>query len=90
MPGVIAFAVDFSNGTIYLPPDQYGSRISNGNEKRLVGIRIPQKRLTIQVLEKVVSAHTELEIQLVPGEYHTEELEQLDDFWNQTARLGNV
>jgi hypothetical protein len=26
IPGVIAFAVDFSNGTIYLPPD--GSRVS--------------------------------------------------------------
>ena len=26
IPGVIAFAVDFSNGTIYLPPRHYGER----------------------------------------------------------------
>lgn len=32
VPGVIAFAVDFSNGTIYLPPGQTAARDNANNE----------------------------------------------------------
>lgn len=89
VPGVIAFAVDFNNGTIYLPPDHYG-RTSDKKEKRLVGIKFPRRRMTVQELEEVVSLHAERDIQLVPGRYQTEQLEDIDQFWPKAESLGGV
>src|SRR6185503_14332825 len=43
IPGVIAFAVDFSTGAIYLPPDQYGSAERSAKDRSLVTVNVPQK-----------------------------------------------
>ena len=42
IPGVIAFAVDFSTGAIYLPPDQYGLNRSKRGKEKLVTVRLPK------------------------------------------------
>lgn len=90
IPGVIAFAVDFNNGTIYLPPQQYGRRTLGKNEKKLVSVKFPKTRLSIQTLETIVSIHSDRDIQLTPGAYHTEELEQIDDFWKKSESLSKA
>ena len=89
IPGVIAFAVDFSTGAIYLPPDHYGLGGSKRRGEELVTVRLPKEEMTVHKLEKIVSEHTEREIQLTAGAYHTEELHNIDQFWTTTDKLAS-
>lgn len=81
VPGVIAFAVDFNNGTIYLPPDHYGLKSPNSGEKQLVTVSVPHEQMTVQKLEEIISKHAERDIHLTPGTYQTQELKTIDEFW---------
>lgn len=81
IPGVIAFAVDFNNGTIYLPPGQSGQKTAENKETPLVSVRVPDEPLTVNRLAEVVSQHTEREILLTPGGYQTEQLKDINEFW---------
>src|SRR3954451_14580763 len=45
-PGVIAFAVDFSTGAIYLPPEQFGATGRPAKDQSLVTVNVPQNELT--------------------------------------------
>jgi hypothetical protein len=76
VPGIVAFAVDFSNGTIYLPPER--SVYSSPAELRT--IRMSPAELTPQRLEAVVQQHTGQTIQLAAGAYRATKLERIDDF----------
>jgi hypothetical protein len=86
VPGVIAFAVDFATGAIYLPSGQYGERRRGDHAERLVAVPGPDEPLSIAVLERIVSRHAERTVELVPGEYQTEPLSTLDDFWPAAER----
>src|SRR5215475_12594165 len=57
IPGVIAFAVDFSTGAIYLPPPGYAGTTPPAKGQELVEVRVPQKELSPQRLEQVASRH---------------------------------
>jgi hypothetical protein len=81
IPGVIAFAVDFTNGTIYLPPEGYARQSPGADEREFVTVKLPEGPITPSKLEAIVSEHAEREIQLTPGTYQTQELESIDDFW---------
>ena len=80
IPGVIAFAVDFHNRTIYLP-QYYGAVPQAGTNKQLVSVQMPEGDLTLEGVEKVVSQHAERSVRLLPGQYQTWELETVDQFW---------
>jgi hypothetical protein len=88
IPGVIAFAVDFSTGAIYLPPNQYGSAGRPANDQSLVAVNVPQKELTQQRLEEVASRHAGRDVRLVAGEYDTAPLSKIDDFWTTREKLA--
>jgi hypothetical protein len=88
VPGVIAFAVDFATGAIYLPAGQYGIRRRKPDAERLVEVPFPKEPLSIETLERVVSRHTRRTVELTPGEYLTEPLATLDEFWPAATRLG--
>jgi hypothetical protein len=90
VPGVIAFAVDFNNGTIYLPPDQGALKAPSRARKQLVKVRFPDKQLTVRQMEQILSKHAERDIQLTPGAYQTEELENIDDFWVAADKMAAV
>ncbi len=83
IPGVIAFAVDFSNGTIYLPPDGLADNSPSGEERKFVEVKLPEGPITPAQLEQIVFEHTQREIQLTPGSYQTAELASIDDFWSK-------
>lgn len=91
IPGVIAFAVDFSNGTIYLPtyPTYYrtGHR-SRPSDKRLSSVRVPQLQRTPESVAQAVSEQIGQPIQLAPGSYRTRELSSLDEFWTTHEKLA--
>lgn len=81
VPGVIAFAVDFINGTIYLPPDQYGATGGPGQERELVSIAVPPRQLSRTEIERQLSRHLDRPVELRTGTYATSELADLGDFW---------
>src|SRR4029079_10524297 len=79
LPGVIAFAVDFSTGAIYLPPPGYGSTKppANGqlvnnktvdNDVQLVEVHVPKTELTPERLEQVASKHAGRDVHLAAGQ----------------------
>lgn len=83
IPGVIAFAVDFNNGSIYLPPEQYGSRRRRrGEPTEFVTVRIPRDQLNTRKIEEVVSNHIDHPIELKAGTYQIQELNHVDEFWD--------
>jgi len=88
IPGVIAFAVDFSTGAIYLPPNQYGATGRPTKDRSLITVTVPQKQLTQQRLEQVASQHAGRDVRLVDGKYDTAPLTKLDDFWSTRERLA--
>jgi hypothetical protein len=89
IPGVISFAVDFTTGAIYLPPNPgIGGNARPVKDQPLVAVQVPQKELTQQRLEQVASHHAGRDVRLVAGEYDTAPLAKLDDFWTTRERLA--
>jgi hypothetical protein len=87
IPGVIAFAVDFTTGAIYLPPPGYGDSRSPEDDQPLVAVHVPKDELTSQRLEQVASEHSGQDVRLVEGQYETTRLSKLADFWPTWDRL---
>lgn len=88
IPGVIAFAVDFNNGTIYLPPSPGVTRATPSTKPRLVSVRIPRGELTKERIEQVASAHVSRPVQLDSGNYRHTPLESTDHFWDALAQMS--
>ena len=88
IPGVIAFAVDFSTGAIYFPPDQCGDAGRPANDQSLVTVNVPQKELTPQRVQEVASQHAGRDVRLIAGKYDTAPLSKLDDFWTTREKLA--
>lgn len=78
IPGVIAFAVDFSNGTIYLPSNRISQSV--GKRRSLRAVAVSREHLSRERIETVVTAEIGRPIRLTEGMYHTAELDSLDDF----------
>jgi hypothetical protein len=87
IPGVIAFAVDFTTGAIYLPPSGYGDNTRPPTDEQLVTVEVPPSELTQQRLEEVATHHTGRDVRLISGEYKTARLSNLADFWPTWATL---
>lgn len=85
VPGVIAFAVDFSNGTIYLPPERYGA--NDRTATQLTSVKVDRGDLAPERLASTVSQHVGRTVRLDEGAYRTEELDTIDEFWSSHDRL---
>ncbi len=57
IPGVIAFAVDFSTGAIYLPSGK-SSHAQNCENEDIVVVKVPPGELNLAKLDEVLSAYT--------------------------------
>lgn len=85
IPGVIAFAVDFSTGAIYFPPEcPPGVPLTQGPLERVETVPQP----SMADVERVVSQRAERPIKLAPGGFLTEPLSDLRDFWAAHKRLA--
>ena len=81
IPGVIAFAVDFNNGTIYLPPGECAEKNEyRGRHGGLVSVPLNQDRPTLSEVERAVSRETLRDIRLVDGQYHTQPMQDVGEF----------
>ncbi|MDA0780996.1 MAG: hypothetical protein PQ612_01300 [Rickettsiales bacterium] len=68
IPGVIAFAVDFSNGTIYVP----GSDRSSLDVDKMQPINVDKEGLTKELAAKIVSEKTGQTIDVSKAEIYKE------------------
>jgi hypothetical protein len=90
IPGVIAFAVDFATGSIYLPADK-----EPADKERTIfdGLSIlkpcPDKTLTQDHIERVVSLRTGRHIDLSHNRIHVVELSHISQFQAVRRRLPN-
>jgi len=60
VPGVVAFAVDFINGTIYLPHGRYGMLDINNADK----VSFDPKKCTLADIEKIVKEKAGYDVDL--------------------------
>lgn len=82
IPGVVAFAVDFATGAIYLPPDHYGKTVGNKlPDKKLTTLHVPRGQVDRHHIEQAVSQHVGQDVSLVDGQFKTRELRTIDHFW---------
>jgi len=93
IPGVIAFAVDFSNGTIYLPPEEtgptFGDAGPHGKPAALVAHRIDPEQLDRETIEAVVSRRTGKAVQLDSADLRVAELDGIDTFAEESQKLAS-
>ncbi len=88
IPGVIAFAVDFSTGAIYLPPENYGSATPPEDNQPFVEMHVPKDELNQKRVEQIVSEHSGKSVHLTAGQYLTAPLAKLADFWPTREKLA--
>ena len=83
VPGVIAFAVDFSTGTIYLPHDHsgaYGGTTPAPSGTQLAAIPLKQGERHAAGIEKVIERETGRRIELAGPDTVIRNMESPDDF----------
>lgn len=88
VPGVVAFAVDFSNGTIYLPSESYSKADTQPNSAELHEVNVPSAEMSHSCIQDVITEHVGREVRLLPGEYETRELRSIDEFWETHQSLA--
>ncbi len=90
VPGVVAFAVDFSNGTIYLPTEEYGSADRSTSSPELRQFKMSAAGISYSQIEDVVSKQVGREVRLLPGKYETRELRSIDEFWETVQTFAKA
>lgn len=59
IPGVIAYAVDFSNGTIYLPGGKKHASVEQGiNPDDMIAVHVGKKNLSKEVIQQAIYEKT--------------------------------
>ncbi|QDU39394.1 hypothetical protein Mal4_37380 [Maioricimonas rarisocia] len=87
VPGIVAFAVDFATGAIYLPSDGYGQTLPEPTGRKLRTVHLPHAQPSLAEIEAAVSRETDQPVRLQPGGYQARELETLDEFWTVAEDL---
>ena len=82
IPGIVAFAVDFATGAIYLPHEKSHEKSS---EKQYDQVRVAPEDLTPQRLEEIVRQHTGKTVDLRGGGYRVLRLHSIDEFTPETV-----
>jgi len=90
IPGIIAFAVDFSTGAIYLPPPAY-MPISSRRRPRpdLSRVEVAREDLTRGRIEEVVGHHVGKPVILETGRFRASSMTDLAEFGESAERLSD-
>ena len=83
IPGVIAYAVDFSNGTIYLP----GTSRSSLDLKNIKQVKFDSKHYTNATIEKIIKEETGYEVKLNKDNMKISRLESIDEMMMHFAEV---
>ncbi len=83
IPGIIAYAIDFSNGTIYLP----GTRVSSLDIKDMKQVKFDPKHYTVASIEKIIKRETGYAVKLRQDNIQVYKLKSLDDMMARFAEV---
>ena len=83
IPGIIAYAVDFSNGTIYLPASE---SVSSGSRSFRV-VKYDPKSTSVSGIEKIIKDETGYEVSLADEKAQVSKLKSTDEL---TVRFAQV
>lgn len=86
IPGVIAFAVDFSNGTIYLPPGATGSL----GRKEIQVARFDPKHATAATIEEIIYKETGRRVKLNQKGVEVSRLESLEEVKERIDKMYRI
>jgi hypothetical protein len=82
IPGIIAFAVDFSNGTIYVP----GTATTTTTHAQLRQIKFDPKTTTVAQIEKIIKDQTGYAVKLNQSNIKVSRLSSNDDMMAHFAQ----
>jgi hypothetical protein len=89
VPGIVAFAVDFATGAIYLPEDRDKKERTIFDD--ISSNKRPKKRLQHEDIERIVGEHVGQKIDLARPDVRAMHLEHLDQFQMAQAQCsGNI
>jgi hypothetical protein len=83
IPGIIAFAVDFNNGTIYLP----GGLSSSGEAQDIKIVKFDPKHGNLANIERIVSEETSRVVQLNRADIQVTKLKSESDMLVQFSNV---
>jgi copper chaperone CopZ len=83
IPGIIAYAVDFNNGTIYLP----GTSRSSLDPKNIKQVKFDPKHYTNATIEKIIKEETGYEVKLYQDNMKISKLKSVDDMMVRFAEV---
>ncbi len=84
VPGVIAFAVDFYNGSLFYPPGQYGSL----QPVELKTVSLPPGEPSLTLVETTVSKEIGKPVQLEKENFVAEKMSSIKDFWGTYKKVS--
>jgi len=87
IPGVIAFAVDFSNGTIYLPER---ARMGYLDMKNIKEVKFDPKHTSLASIERTIKDQTGCEVKFDGDNIKLSKLRSLNDMRAQFAKVGPI
>jgi hypothetical protein len=85
IPGVIAFAVDFSNGTIYLPQR---TRLGSLDLKVIKSVRFDPKHTSMASIERIIKDDTGCEVKFDQDNIKITKLKSLKEMMVHFAMAG--
>lgn len=89
IPGIVAFAVDFATGTIYLPGSKRAfTTPSDGNDMTV--IHVNPGDLNISMIEKVVTEHTEYPLSFDREDLRVYECDGVENIGEELVRLAEL
>lgn len=88
IPGIIAYAVDFTNGTIYLPGTARGSL----EKKNIREVKFDHKNASMASIDRIIKKETGCDVRLYQNNMTISELESIDDmmvkFAQNSSKMG--
>src|SRR5580704_13692356 len=87
IPGVIAFCVDFSNGTIYLPER---TRVGLLDFKNIKEVKFDPKHTSLASIERIIKDETGYEVKFDQDNIQLSKLKSLDEMRVQFAKADAV
>ena len=75
IPGLIAFAVDFSANTIYLPS---GKKAGLPSEEKFYAVHVSRDDMNKSGIEAIIKGHTGVEVDLYSKKVQVYQLENID------------
>ena len=87
VPGVLAFAIDFYNGTLFYPTQSYGL---DGEPGELKQVSLEEKNPSLETIEQAVATETGKTVELRKGNFVSRRLESIRGFWKARRELREV